>query len=231
MKPHFPAARPKHVMAACLLMLGLGAARAGTFTIDCTVSDGSQFILRAEYSRNFLPGHHGPYTPKGYWDIFYKRKNSLVKRQAPGSIHFSRADCSQVGMLNGTPLVYFSFLDKGGTWFDTDLLPAAVFSAGTPQTQSPEIKEKLSADRLSIPYMEGFVAPVGNLIVFEAPVLTTKLGDTDGIVTAVLQATSADNGNTWTTPDITNAARIYELGRSRKAQTFLGKLTRSTVPR
>jgi hypothetical protein len=230
MNPYSPRAIPKYLTAAWMLMSSVTTAHAGTFTIDCALNDGSKFILRAEYSRNFLPGHHGPYTPKGYWEIFYKSKNSFREKQAPGSIDFSRADCTQVGLLNGTPIVQFSFLDKQGNWFNTDLLPEAVFSDASPQTQPPEIKEKLLARNLFIPYMEGFVVPFGSMIVYEAPVLNTKAGDRNGIVTAVLQTISSDNGNTWSKPDITASARIYELGKSPKAQTFYGKLTKSTVP-
>lgn len=231
MTTHFSAVIYKSVLAAGLLLFGSTTALAGTFVIDCGLNDGSKFVLRAEYSRNFLPGHHGPYTPKGFWEVYYKAKNHVGKTQAPASIQFSSSDCTQVGMVNGTPVVYFSFLDRHGNWFKSDLLPKAVFSSGSPDTQPPAIRKKLAAKDLFIPYMEGFVAPFDHTIVYEAPVLDTKAGDGNGIVVAVLQTISSDNGRTWLEPDVTTLSRIYELGKSPKSQSFYGKVTKSTVPR
>lgn len=136
-----------------------------------------------------------------------------------------------VGLLNGTPVVHFTFLDRQGNWFNPEFLPKTVFSYMSPQYQPAAFKQKTRARGLSIPYMEAFVAPFDDAIVFEAPALSTQGGDGNGVVAAVLQTRSSDNGKTWSAPNLTTSARICELGKSPKAQGFYGKLTKSTVPR
>lgn len=208
-------------IAAALSASAFGA----THVAECHLSDGSKFVLRAKEKRSLLNFHpHGSEGPAPYWGIFYQPKGKFRETQAPGSLPFhgpDTPDCTTLGLVHGTPVVFFSFLDRKGKWFDSKRIPENVQQAAAYST--PGVEQLLEKHQLGSLYRQAFVAPVGTDIVYEAPLLTFPQGDQDGIVSAVMQSISRDGGATWSAPAISRKAFVYELGKSTLKQSFTAK--------
>lgn len=210
------------LLAAAMAPLAAGAFTR-TYVSECHLSDGSKFVLRANYDYNPLAGHAAK-GPVEDWGIFYKPKGKFRETRAPQTLPFhgpDNPDCTKLGLINGTPVVYFSFLDKNGKWFSPDRIPDNVQQATS--DNEPGVKQLLETHQLGSLYRVAFVAPVGADIVYETPLLTLRHRTPDGTIVAVMQSMSRDGGKTWSAPEITTKARIYELGKSHLAQSFVGK--------
>lgn len=227
--PRTREAAPRAITLCLLLATALAPLAASALTkthvSECHLSDGSKFVLRAKQKRSLLNFHpHGSDGQTAGWEIFYKPKGKFRETQAPGVLPFhgpDRPDCSKLGLVHGTPVVYHSFLDKNGKWFPFDRIPSNVIGAA--DYGEPGVRELLEKNDVGSLYLVAFVAPVGREIVYEAPLLAMRSEDPNGTVTAVMQSISRDGGTTWSPPVISRKALIYELGKSTLSQSFVGK--------
>jgi hypothetical protein len=94
--------------------------------------------------------------------------------------------------------------------------------SGTRAERSDAVNAALAQWQVS-PASFALVAPRGARLVYEQAMYTFA-PDGDGIVSAVYQSTSADNGKTWTAPALSKAAENFELGKTLRQQRYAAHL-------
>ncbi|MBJ7308647.1 hypothetical protein ACFOLJ_01805 [Rugamonas sp. CCM 8940] len=198
--------------------------------LECGVADGAKFVLRAKYlysptARLAPSGHVAERVNQEPYTVQFHSRSGAVIGAVPlsvrhvGSYREAYVDaCGNVGMLKGVALVKSSYLKPDGSWFDLALLPERLQLSGAPDEQAPALRQRLDELKLAPAFRYALLLPDGARLVYEQPLLNDH-----GEVAYVAQAFSSDHGGSWSELAVTRQARIFELGRSVKAQSFLGK--------
>ena len=217
--------RPAALILLALLPLTAAAQIPRTDVLECELPGDRRFILKAEYT--WYPWAHltrsgnprqGGTSFAAYFELpdghsLSKAPTAIYHRQSQGGRHYA---CAEVGFIHGYPVVKKSFLMPNGKWFDLRLLPDKLY-VRVPTDASP-IGQELRARDLVPALNFAFVVPIGDRLVFEWPLRGEK-----AFITAVFKSESRDGGQSWSTPEITTAAEIYELGKYQEQQSFVGR--------
>ncbi len=229
----------KHMLGLLLAVQAAGAldcqaaerySAAKEDVLECGLADGARFVLRAKYSssptaRLAPSGHVAERVNQEPYAVQFHSRTGAVVGGVPLSLRYvgSAADahvdaCRNFGMLKGVVLVKSSYLKPDGSWFDPTLLPDRLTLSGAPDEQPPAVRKRLDELKLSPAFRYALLLPDGARLVHEQPLLNLQ-----GEVAYVAQAFSADQGASWSEPSVTKQARIFELGRGVKAQSFVAK--------
>jgi hypothetical protein len=198
----------------------------------CELPNGDQFILTSKYkwSLYFNP-HNGQRSDRESWDITFKKSGSFRKSDAPSGIRWEGFEykqalidaCAEVGMIAGIPIVGSSYLRADGTWFPPSLLPEKLYLSHPSEEKRESIRNELKVKDLFVLTKYALVFPRKNRLVFEQPILGKESGKQRAPVMAVFKSISHDDGKTWSDPEITEDAEIYELGKSPIEQSFIAR--------
>lgn len=203
-----------------------------TDELVCKVDRGDRFVLKSKF--NWFPFDLIPVQPRvrenqTYYTVYYKRRAGEWLKRTPFSIPYSQIDapgsaenlCAQVGVKNGIPILYLSWMNKDGKWFDwPGIVPDVLYSYTRDGTKAYILKE------INDKHIEGSPADFrtariiqsGSVLVYELPVIDNELN-----VIAVLQSTSKDNGKNWGKLTLTTNSIIYKLNKNLYAQSFMAK--------
>jgi hypothetical protein len=105
-------------------------------------------------------------------------------------------------------------------------LPGKLLLSGHNDTLAEPIRSEMKKRQLSSILDMSRTLPVGKKLVHEQLLFdmssagTRKDGNSN--ITAVYQSESQDGGRTWSAPMITTDAKLFELGKSLDAQSFVG---------
>lgn len=220
-------------VALAAALFGTGAAAlAGTrhYEARCQAQDGTEFHLRAEYkTRHITLGQFAKVYDVQNWKIAVRAKPGANREvKAPATIRFvpgQPPDCSEVGALDGIPVVSQSFLQDDGSWYQANRIPLAL----RPHSGDLHLKAPLrqQLEQLDVSVREGFalLLPRKGRLVYERPLFSRALSASGTAhVGAVLRSVSTDNGDTWSDPVYTTEAELYALGKPAAAQPFAARL-------
>ncbi len=220
-------------------LLGAGAtALAGTrhYEARCRAPDGSVFVLRAQYqTRAITLGQFAKIHDVQDWDIALEASRRPGRElKAPAHIRFvpgQPPDCSEVGVLDGVPVVSQSFLQGDGSWYRGKDIPLALRPhSGDMHLRTP-VREEL--ERLGVSVRTGFalLVPRKGRLVYERP-LFSRTASTEGTahVGAVLRSVSIDNGASWSAPVYTTEAELFAIGKPPAGQPFAAALISHNLP-
>lgn len=215
----------------CLFLLSIAAVMAPAagqikraYKSECGLKDGSKFLMRAPYTYYPLAiGHHGSRTDSvGGWEVYYQGSCG-GKSKSPATIQFAdqdQADCSKVGKIDGIPVVSNSYLRPDGVWLSPEIIPGKFSISQTSSEQPPHLRARLAQLRAHPTGFHAFVVPRKGRLIYEMALTSFEDKSPDGKIVAVYQAISSDQGAHWSEPVITAEAKIYELGKSEKSQSF-----------
>ncbi|HEU4776686.1 MAG TPA: hypothetical protein VFS95_07645 [Telluria sp.] len=202
----------------------LACASQRQYVAYCAAPDGTRFVLRAAYQYSRLAIARSPITRQDDWQVFLI-DGQKKEVEAPTTLDFIDAnviDCSAMGVLDGFPVVNMSYRRRDGSWFPIENLPPQLTISGTRAERSDAMNAALAEWQLS-PASFALVAPHGARLVYEQAMYTfTPAGD--GIVSAVYQSSSTDNGKVWTAPVLSKAAENFDLGKTLRQQRYAAHL-------
>jgi hypothetical protein len=228
--------RALQLIVASSVLCYSGSALAVTryFEAYCQAPDGSRFMLRAQYNYSFLAlGHTSQVSMIRDWEVYYSPRGRFGgKTQAPAVIRWAdstEADCSQVGTLDGVPVVNQSFLQSNGSWYPVKSVPYHQYLSSSPREQPEPVRQQLQQRGLFVSGDFTLLAPVKGRLLLEQPLLSHGAG-ANGLnpVSAVYQSASSDNGKSWSPPTVTDHAQLFEIGKPLEAQRYAARLVRES---
>jgi hypothetical protein len=198
--------------------------------LECGLSDGSKFVLRAKYDwypvAKLIPADVAERLNQEPYDVEFVNKNGKTSGRAPAAIDHSNFEmssleraCSKMGLLHERSIVARTFLRDDGTWFPLELFPQKLYLSAARSEQPEKIRNELKKMN-GIPTSHAFVYPERGRLVYEHPI--EQFGASFKVI-AVYKSISTDMGKTWSDPVITTDAEIFELGKTILEQSFIAR--------
>ena len=220
------------IMVAGSVLCHPASALAGKrhFEARCQASEGSQFVLRAEYDYSVLAlGHTSKMSMVSDWEVYYSpgtRWGKLIK--APALIRYAGStapDCDKMGVIDGVPVVSQSFLQSDGSWYPVKSLPAHQYLSSYPPEQPEPVRRQLERRGLFVLDDFTLLAPLKGRLVFEQPLFSHQAqANGHSHVGAVYQSTSSDKGKSWSPAIVTEHAELFEIGKPLAEQRYAARL-------
>lgn len=203
-----------------------------TDELVCEVNQGDRYLLKSKYMWTPLspnPVHPSIRNSQDDYSVFFKRKESDKWINTGAFVQYNQIDapgsaeslCAEVGVKNGTPLLFLSWMDKNGHWYDWPYgFPESlsIYSITINGTK-PFILEQLKGiDGTPDYYRTPRIMPFNNQLIYELPVTNENVE-----IKAVFKSVSSDNGKTWSALKLSRVPDIFEMSKKRYEQSFGAK--------
>jgi len=201
-----------------------------TDVLECETKLGDRYILKSKYiwtPLNPNPVHSSVRNSQGDYSVFFKRKKSDRWKNANATIQYIQIDapdsaeslCSQVGVKNGTPILFQSFMNMQGYWYDWPHgFPDKLYTYDVNGT-IPYIKQQLiNVKGTPGDFREARVMEFNKQLIFELPITDNRV-----IVKAVLTSFSNDNGGTWSKLKLNRTPVIFEVEKKIYEQSYVAR--------
>ncbi len=196
----------------------------------CEVNQGSRYTLKSKYT--WTPLNPNPVFPdtrdnQDDYKVFFKKTIFGRSRDTGSIVQYNQIDapgsaeslCAQVGVKNGTPILFLSYMDRNGHWYDWPYGFPDSLSTYTKDGTRPSILKQLDdIDGTPDDYRSGRIMLINNQLVFELPVTNKSIS-----VTAVFKSKSDNNGKTWSALKLSLTSDIFELGKTLYEQSFIAR--------
>lgn len=209
-----------------------------SYELQCSFNDDSKLLLKQHYTWNalaaMLPADVTTTEYTNYQVRFINKngkKSDWLKNSGsfgsgiPNDLIGAQMVCSNVSIIDNRVFYGINYLDEKMQWKESPSTWPSAFYLKIPAAEQPEaVRDQLNNRQLSPSSVESIV--FGKRVIYEQSLVDMspqgKRKDGNLNITAVYQSESSDEGKTWTAPIITTDAKIFELGKSLDAQSFVG---------
>lgn len=196
----------------------------------CGLPDGSKFVLRSEYNWNPMPlpvYYHSRESKRTGWGFTYVDQHGRRSKLTGGASFYGTEKlelehaCANIGMKSGVPLAPFTFRRGDGSWNSSANFPMAELDL-EPAIGSADTRRQMEEAGIQwAPTHYGLILAERRHLIFEKQLYRSKQGTKYTLpVAAVLQSVSEDGGKTWSSPIVTEDARIFDIGKPWIEQSF-----------
>jgi hypothetical protein len=230
-----------------LIFLGLVSAAATpifgqviprSYELQCSFTNGSRLVLKQNYTWDafaaMLPrdvttteyiDHQIRFIDKSGKKSDWLRQSGQFGGEIPKDLTGAQRVCSNVSMINDKFSYGVNYLDEKLLWKEAvNSWPDKFYLSKVSDQQPETVRDHLTTRQLSPSTVKTVV--LGKRVIYEQALRDlSPLGERkDGNLTiaAVYQSESLDEGKTWSDPIVTTSAKIFELGKSLDAQSFVG---------
>jgi len=208
-----------------------------TDELVCEVMQGDRYLLKSKYMWTPLdlnPVHPSIRHSQDDYSVFFKRRKSDRWKKTDNIVQYIQIDapgsaenlCAQVGVKNGTPLLFLSWMDKNGHWYNWPYgFPDSLY-AYTKDGTKISIQEQLDViNGTPSDYRTARIMPFNNQLLYELPIINKDIMNNPTYenikIIAVFKSVSSDNGKTWSALKLSHTPDIFEIEKTVYEQSFV----------